>query len=54
MHLIRSWAAELAKKLRNDDSYDDWDVAMEPIPGDKTWATCKKCTCRMEGKKEKT
>jgi len=53
-HLIRSWAAELAKKLRNDDSYDDWDVAMEPIPGDKTWATCKKCACRMEGKKEKT
>ena len=52
-HLIRSWAAELAKKLRNDDSYDDWDVAMEPIPGDKTWVKCKNCTCRMEDKKEK-
>jgi len=52
-HLIRSWVAELAKKLRNDDSYDDWDVAMEPIPGDKTWCKrCSECSCRMVDKKE--
>jgi hypothetical protein len=23
--------------LRNDDDYDDWDVGMEPIPGDLSW-----------------
>ena len=22
---------------RNEDSYDTWDVGMEPIPGDQTW-----------------
>ena len=49
-HLIRSWAAELAKKLRNDDSYDDWDVAMEPIPGDKTWARDQNRTCKIKDK----
>lgn len=49
-HLIRSWVAELAKKLRNQQDYDDFGYGTEPIPGDKTWATCKNCTCRMEGK----
>jgi len=23
--------------LRNDDDYDDWEVGMEPIPGDISW-----------------
>lgn len=50
-HLIRSWVAELAKKLRNQQDYDDFGYGTEPIPGDKTWANkCKNCTCRMEGK----
>jgi hypothetical protein len=56
-HLIRSWVAELAKKLRNDDSYDDWDVAMEPIPGDKTWSKrtkqCESCSCKINKAKDK-
>ena len=28
---------DYAKQLRNSDDYDDWDVGMEPIPGDQTW-----------------
>lgn len=52
-HLVRRWVADLAKRLRNQEEYDDWDVGMEPIPGDRTWCKqCKKCTCRIEGKKE--
>jgi len=51
-HLIRSWIAELAKKLRNSDAYSDWDFGMEPIPGDKTWSKCdqqcKACDCRIK------
>jgi hypothetical protein len=23
--------------IRNDDDYDDWNVGLEPIPGDATW-----------------
>ena len=23
--------------IRNDDDYDDWEVGLEPIPGDPTW-----------------
>jgi len=46
-HLIRSWAAELAKKLRNSDSYSDWDFGMEPIPGDKIWLKFDQ-QCRIE------
>jgi len=23
---------------RNEDDFDTWDVGMEPIPGDHTWA----------------
>jgi hypothetical protein len=26
---------------RNEPTYDTWDRGMEPIPGDKTWATPK-------------
>jgi len=52
-HLVRKWVADLAKRLRNQEEYDDWAVGMEPIPGDRTWCKqCKKCTCRIEGKKE--
>lgn len=46
-HLIRGWIAELAQKLRNSDSYSDWDFGMEPIPGDRTWVKCRNCTCRI-------
>lgn len=36
--LIKKYIEELARWLRNEDSYDDWEVGMEPIPGDVTWA----------------
>lgn len=29
---------DYAKRLRNADDYDDWDVGLEPIPFDCTWA----------------
>lgn len=41
-HLIKKHIQELARWVRNQDSYDDWEVGMEPIPGDRTWATTKK------------
>jgi hypothetical protein len=44
-HLVRKWAAELAKRLRNQQDYCDWTVGMEPIPQDKTWAKSKKNFC---------
>jgi len=50
-HLIRSWIAELAKKLRNSDSYSDWDFGMEPIPGDKTWSKFDQ-QCRIEASED--
>lgn len=31
----------LARWMRNDPSYDDWEYATEPIPGDTTWANKK-------------
>jgi hypothetical protein len=56
-HLVRKWAAELAKRLRNQQDYCDWTVGMEPIPQDKTWAkkcnACKTCTCTIDSKQEK-
>jgi hypothetical protein len=30
--------SDYAKKLRNADDYDDWNVGLEPIPFDCTWA----------------
>ena len=55
--LIKKYIEEFARWLRNEDTYDDWTVGMEPIPGDKTWAkkkecssNCKSCTCRIETK----
>ena len=26
---------------RNEDTYDTWDVGMEPLPGDRSWAKKK-------------
>lgn len=52
--LIKKYLEEFASWLRNEDSYDDWDRGMEPIPGDKTWAknkkceNCKSCSCRID------
>jgi hypothetical protein len=41
-HLIKKYIQEAARWIRNQDSYDDWEVGMEPIPGDRTWAEQKK------------
>jgi hypothetical protein len=38
--LIKKYIEEFAQWLRNEEDYNDWDYATEPIPGDKTW--CKK------------
>jgi hypothetical protein len=53
--LIRKYLEEFARWLRNEDSYDDWERGMEPIPGDRTWANkkcgeCKSCSCKIEDK----
>jgi hypothetical protein len=50
--LIRKYLDEFARWLRNDDSYDDWERGMEPIPGDRTWAKkscgkCESCGCKI-------
>ena len=46
--LIKKYLEDLARWLRNENSYDDWEVGMEPIPGDKTWCKkCKSCSCKI-------
>ena len=51
--LIKRYLEEVARWIRNENSYDDWEVGMEPIPGDKTWCKkCSKCSCRISDKKE--
>ena len=32
---------DFARKLRNSADYDDWNVGMEPLPGDRSWAKKK-------------
>jgi hypothetical protein len=44
-HLIRGWIAELAKKLRNQQDYDDWNFGLEPIPKDRTWSNVTDNSC---------
>jgi len=31
----------LARWLRNGETYDDWEVGLEPIPNDHSWAKKK-------------
>ena len=50
--LIQKHIEELAKWLRNQETYDDWDYGTEVIPGDKTWSkkkcnNCRSCSCKM-------
>lgn len=47
--LIHRYLQDLARWLRNQDSYDDWDCGMEPIPGDNTWSTKSKDKTKKEG-----
>jgi hypothetical protein len=46
-HLIRGWIAELAKKLRNQQDYDDFEYGTEVIPGDRTWVQRRNEACRI-------
>lgn len=50
--LIKKYLEDLARWLRNENSYDDWEVGMEPIPGDKTWCNrCEPCSCNVVNNK---
>lgn len=33
-----------ARDLRNQDDYDDWEVGLEPIPGDTHWVRVRTLT----------
>lgn len=33
-----------ARELRNADDYDDWEVGLEPIPGDTHWVRVRTLT----------
>jgi hypothetical protein len=53
--LIKKYVEELARYLRNLESYDDFEYGTEVIPGDKTWAKnqcseCKSCSCKIKDK----
>jgi hypothetical protein len=55
-HLVRKWAVELAKRLRNLPEYDDFEYGTEVIPGDKTWVkkcgSCETCSCTIGSKRK--
>ena len=38
---LAKWLREGIYDPRNEDDYDSWNVGMEPLPGDATWATKK-------------
>ena len=46
-HLIRGWLTELARKLRNQQDYDDFEYGTEVIPGDRTWVQRRNEACRI-------
>jgi hypothetical protein len=51
--LIKRYLEEVARWIRNENSYDDWEVGMEPIPGDKTWCKQRKsCSCKIKEYKD--
>ena len=41
---IRLIGTSEARDLRNQDDYDDWEVGLEPIPGDTCWVRVKTLT----------
>jgi hypothetical protein len=45
--LIKRYIEEVARWLRNQQDYDDFEYGTEPIPNDKTWCSnCKKASCK--------
>lgn len=57
--LIKKHIEELAKRLRNEQDYDDFPYGTEPIPGDRTWThkkkcgDCESCSCKLDDKEVK-
>jgi hypothetical protein len=43
-HSTRLIGTTEARELRNQDDYDDWEVGLEPIPGDTHWVRAKTLT----------
>jgi hypothetical protein len=41
---IRLIGTSEARELRNSDDYDDWEVGLEPIPGDTHWVRARTLT----------
>ena len=53
--LIKKYIEELAKYLRNQKDYDDFQYGTEPIPGDRTWVkkkSCGSCSCKINNKED--
>ena len=38
-HRMKPILTDLARAVRNEEDYDDWDYGTEPIPGDTYWTT---------------
>ena len=43
-HSTRLIPTSEARDLRNQDDYDDWEVGLEPIPGDTHWVRVRTLT----------
>lgn len=51
--LIKKYLEELARWVRNDPTYDDFEYGTEPIVGDRTWVKkkkCESCSCKIDSK----
>ena len=47
--LIKRYLEEIARWIRNQQDYDDFEYGTEPIPNDKTWCNnCKKSSCKAK------
>ena len=44
LHSTRLIGTSEACDLRNQDDYDDWEVGLEPIPGDTHWVRVRTLT----------
>jgi hypothetical protein len=44
LHSTRLIGTTESRELRNADDYDDWEVGLEPIPGDTHWVRVKTLT----------
>jgi len=49
---LRPDVEQLAQKIRNEQSYDDFPYGMEPIPGDHSWKHKKSPNGGLDGSDE--